>query len=136
MKDVRASVSNMPEVSTAWQESIAPAVDTIRTRFERLALKDRPILCRDPVPEEDIGRIRRHLNMFPGLDVTKLTKATTRKLKENQGWLDIHCRERQYSTQFRKCENTECCPAPRLPREKLMWLPDPILDETGEHYKP
>ena len=39
------------------------------------------------------------------------------------------------SFQIRKCADMNCCLPPSLPREKLTWLPDPMLDESGEHFK-
>lgn len=44
-----------------------------------------------------------------------------------------HCRERHYSFQIKRCSDPECCrPASR----EWEWLPDPILDHTGQHFKP
>ena len=36
--------------------------------------------------------------------------------------------------QIRKCNDTSCC----LPKqvENIHWLPDPVLDDTGDHYRP
>lgn len=33
----------------AWEESIQPVIDLIRTRFERLKLKDQPV-CKQGIP--------------------------------------------------------------------------------------
>ena len=44
-----------------------------------------------------------------------------------------HCRERHYSFQIRRCHDEGCCPTPE---REWAWLPDPILDITGQHYKP
>ena len=30
---------------------------------------------------------------------------------------------------------TSCCPEKRTDLGKIIWLPDPQLDERGEHYK-
>ncbi|KAL3865743.1 hypothetical protein ACJMK2_043103 [Sinanodonta woodiana] len=44
-----------------------------------------------------------------------------------------HCRERHYSFQIRRGHDEGCCPTPE---REWAWLPDPILDITGQHYKP
>lgn len=44
-----------------------------------------------------------------------------------------HCVEQHYSFQIRRCHDEECCPTPG---REWDWVPDPILDVTGQHYKP
>lgn len=44
-----------------------------------------------------------------------------------------HCQERHYVFQIRRCSDAECY---LPPSREWQWLPDPILDYTGKHYKP
>ena len=48
----------------------------------------------------------------------------------------IYCLLFDFSLQMRKCEDTACCSPSSLPRDQLHWLPLPVLDNTGEHYRP
>ena len=72
------------------------------------------------------------------MDMSKLQKVHTKKIDSYQTWLEKHCRLRHYFFQIRKCDDLDCCPPPppKLSKEELNWLPDPVLDETGEHYLP
>lgn len=36
------------------------------------------------------------------------------------------------SFQIRRCDNVDCC----QPGTKWSWLPDPVIDNTGNHYQP
>ena len=58
-----------------------------------------------------------------------------------QAFLETHCQERHYSFSVKKCGSTECdiCFETRLPAEissDLHFLPDPVPDDTGNHYLP
>lgn len=56
---------------------------------------------------------------------------TTKVVKYNK-WLEKHTRQRHYCFQIRKCEDCSCCSEPR--NKNLVWLPDPVLDDFGNHY--
>lgn len=43
-----------------------------------------------------------------------------------------HCQERHYVFQIRRCSDAECCPPSS---REWQWLPDPVIDNTGNHYK-
>ena len=76
---------------------------------------------------------KRHLRaQFPELTLDKLQKVHTAKVQSYRQWMAAHARERTYSFQLRKCEDVEWCmpPPPRLPRDKLIWLPDPELEDA------
>ena len=60
----------------------------IEGRFRRLKLKDQPIESTDPASNDDIDLMKRHLrDLFPGIDLTKLLKSTTRKNTPYQDWI-------------------------------------------------
>ena len=134
MSKIRKQAEKTPELKKVWADSVAPLKSIIESCFSHLKLKGQPINVDDPVSEEDINILMRHLlEMFPDLDVTKLQKAHTRKSVSYNMWKEKHCRERKYTFQIRKCNNPDCCSPATLSPEILRWLPDPLLTESGEH---
>ena len=90
----------------------------------------------DPVTDGEIDIFQRHLReLFPDLDLSKLQKTHTSKNPQYTEWIEKHCRSRQYSFQIRKCYDPACCLAPFIPRDQLLWLPDPVLQENEDHFK-
>lgn len=135
MADLRALAENKPEVKTSWRESIEPVQSKVRNRFLRLKLKEVPVQALDPATEAEIEDLKQPLkNMFPDLDLTKLQKVHTSKVKSYQEWCSLHCRARHYCFQIRKCTDQTCCSPTENLQSDLTWLPDPVLDRTGEHY--
>lgn len=133
MTQLREVAAKKPELRTKWQESIEPVQSTIRNRFLRLKLKDEPFQALDPMKDTDIDVIKRHLReLFPTLDTDKLQKVHTNKIQEYAEWMSRHCRQSHYIFQIKKCQNAECC----IPGESgdIPWLPDPMLDDTGDHF--
>ena len=47
----------------------------------------------------------------------------------------MHCKVSHYVVQIRKCKDPSCCSAPVLSEAEMMWLQDPVKDESGEHFK-
>ena len=136
MSAIRTAIAAKPELKEPWVSSVQPVQQLIVKRFERLKLKDVPFETIPPVTDDEIGVLQRHLReLFPGMDLQKLQKNNTKKIESYQLWLENHCRQRHYTFQVRKCENPACCPPASLPRERLDWLPDPVLDATSEHYQ-
>jgi hypothetical protein len=135
MDAIRNSVNIAPAIREAWTNSVEPVKQTLRCRFEKLALKDKPFATLAPQCEEEISYLKRHLTeMFPSLDMTKLVKASVSKCAEYQNWLQRHCKQCLYSFQIRKCDDEHCCKKPSV--DSLSdWLPDPMLQEDKEHYK-
>ncbi|XP_033753387.1 uncharacterized protein LOC117336839 [Pecten maximus] len=138
MADMRELLNTKkPELKQSWIDVVEPVQSIIRNRFLRLSLKDVPFAAMDPVPDTDIDLLKRHLReLFPDLDLQKLTKAHASKVESYTSWMASHSRSRHYTFQVRKCEDLSCCSAPTLPREQLNWLPDPVLDASGDHYRP
>lgn len=125
--------SKHQEIGEDWEASIEPVRRTMENRFRKLALKDQPFQIMCPMQENEIDYLSRHIDvMFPNMDKTKLVKSHTSKVKEYNEWVDVHCRLRHYSFQIRKCDDIECCSPSQANRN---WLPDPVLDVNGNHYK-
>ena len=132
-----AEIRTKQELKQEWLTLVEPVQSTIRNRFSRLKLKGEPIEVMDPVPEETIDILKRHLReLFPGLDLNKLQKSVTKKNVPYQEWVKKHCMLTHYSFQVKKCQDANCCLPPTLGWEELFWLPNPVLDEIGNHYLP
>ena len=85
--------------------------------------------CNKPVTDVELASIAHHLkDLFPTIDTLKLHKAYTSKVESYTRWESVHCIENHYLLMVRKCENFQCC--------TLFWLPNPLIDERWEHYKP
>ena len=137
MAAIRSAAETKASLKSGWSDAIEPVQSVIKNRFSRLKLKGEPFQVMDPVTDQDIDLIKRHLReLFPTLNLDKLQKVHTKSVESYQQWLERHCQARHYTFQIRKCENADCCLPPDLPKEVLSWLPDPVLDESGCHYKP
>ena len=137
MSDIRTAASKQPDLRVAWVDSVEPVQSLLRNRFTRLKLKDEPFDCLDPATELEIDNLKRHLReLFPDLDLNKLQKVHTAKSQAYNAWISSHCKLRHYTFQIRKCKDDSCCLPTRIPDEELSWLPDPVLDSSGDHYKP
>ena len=112
MKHVREKALKHPEINKEWKKSISGVQDLLRRRFERLALKEKPVATVNPVEEEKIVDLQRHLSAFNGLDTNKLIKEHTRTVASYQEWLAKHCQQRQYIFQIRKCNDRSCALQP------------------------
>ena len=127
MQDIRKRAEAKPELKETWKLSVKEPHDLIKSRFQRLALKDK----------EEIEIFQRHAReLFPTLDLSKLQKIHTNKCEPYNTWKESHCRERHYSFQIRKCQDVNCCLPPRIPHDKLTWLPDPELQhDDSSHFE-
>ncbi|CAC5407819.1 unnamed protein product [Mytilus coruscus] len=132
----RILAQEKPEIKESWKESVEPVHSVVRNRLIRLKLKDEPIQVVDPVLDDSIDVLKRHLReLFPQLDLQKLQKVHTKKVADYVSWIEKHCKMIHYVFQIRKCSDRNCCLEPSLSAEKLQWLPDPVLEEDGNHCK-
>lgn len=66
-----------PHLKEAYKTSIEAVQALIQNRFRRLKLKDKPIVSKDPIIEDEIDL--RHLReMFPEMNLEKLQKVNTK----------------------------------------------------------
>jgi hypothetical protein len=135
MSMIRDAAEREPEVKAGWTESVQPLQSTIMQRFIRLKLKNESVVVKDPVTDDEIDVVKRHLReLFPQLDTEKLQKVHTKKVEDYNAWVAKHCKLSHYIFQIRKCGDLTCCSPSTLPQEELSWLPDPILKDP-DHYK-
>ena len=136
LSQVRELVQKKPELRDAWTDCIEPIQSLVKNRFLRLTLKEEPFTVLDPATDLEIEIFQRHLrDLFPEMDISKLQKVHTRSVESYQKWLDVHCRQRQYTFQIRKCTNEACCIPPTVSEDSLQWLPDPVISEDKDHFK-
>ncbi|XP_070559193.1 uncharacterized protein [Ptychodera flava] len=136
MADIRERSKKQADLRDKWVEVVEPLQSLVRNRFTRLKLKEEAIQAMDPVADVEIDHLKQHLQAaFPDLATDKLQKAHTQKVKSYTSWMDKHSRQRQYCFQIRKCDDTMCCTPKKTVMDDLEWLPDPVLQENGEHYK-
>lgn len=136
MAAIREQAKKKVELEEKWKESIGPVQSLVRDRFLRLNLKEEPVTCLEPASEQCINSLFEKVKlMFPGLERTKLQKVFTQKIRTYCEWKKKHCVESQYTFQIRKCKDVACCSPANLSEEELTFLPNPMLDVTGEHYK-
>ena len=66
-------------------------------------------------------------------------KVDLEKKKAYQKFVQDHCKVRYYMFSTKKCSNPSCiCKPPKLPSEIFQTthhLPDPIPDQSGDHFK-
>lgn len=137
MADLRTRAVKKPDLKKKWEELMEPVQATVRNRFSRLSLKEEPFSVADPVTDDDIDILQRHLRAhFPEMNLAQLQKIHTKKVQSYISWLEKHCRERQYTFQIRRCEDNNCCLPSSLPKQDLQWLPDPVVDQNDpDHFK-
>ena len=66
----------------------------------------------------------------------KYQKQDMKSCKDFQAFLANHCRLQHHTFQIRKSNDPACCLLYRNPGQKIDWLPDPLLLENKEHFKP
>lgn len=125
-----------PKLRDCWLESMKSVKTELERRFERLSIKDEPINCVSSVSNAEIQTFQQNLtDLFPNLDITKLQKKHTCKVSEYNSWKKKHCIELKYLFMIRKCDDATCCPLKKLTDDQLSWLPSPLMDVGGKHYK-
>jgi hypothetical protein len=142
MQAIREAAAANQAMSGEWAVSSKNLQDLVASRFRRLSLKDEPIATMDPVSSANIVEIQECLaGLFPGIEFDKLTKNYLYRNAAYRQWIDRHCRERTYTFQIKRCDDTQCCSSPTLSVDNCKWLPDPELAAKPEdnaeplHYK-
>ena len=133
--EVRQMADKHPNLKNEWGKSMESVQATVGDRFSRLKLKEEPIEVIDPVADQEIDILQRHLRaLFPTLDLRKLQKQHTNKNEDYQKWKLAHCHETHYTFQIKRCADSTCCLPSELEQTDLEWLPQPVLDHTGNHF--
>ncbi|XP_073720261.1 uncharacterized protein [Misgurnus anguillicaudatus] len=135
MAEIRKAGEKNPELGKAWSTLVGPVLDTVAGRYSRLKLKGEPITIIDAVTDAEEDSVMQVIStLFPAINPATVTKQQADKDPTFTEWVQKHCRHRQYLFQLHKCDDTACCSVPVLPPEKMIWLPDPMPDSSGDHY--
>ncbi|CAH1269408.1 Hypp4174 [Branchiostoma lanceolatum] len=142
MKDARALAEKNPGMKQAIVESTEHVRGMLNALLQCLSLKSEPFSTVEPATDLEVEEM---WNLILMVDNT-VTKADTTKLKlqsrkELLAFMQHCCVSRHYLFTVKKCGTDGCqhCKRPRLPAEvfsQLKEFPDPMLDNTGEHYRP
>lgn len=139
MAAIRTVASRCHGIQEAWLECIQPVKDVIMSRFSRLVYGGDQVRVLDTVSSASMSQVVKDL--WPDIDLQKLTAKDMANKEGFQQFLKTHCRARQYSFQIRKCGEIPCqagvCKKPRSDLQNLYWLPDPQPDPTNPgHFLP
>lgn len=141
VKQIREACESCPELKDAVIDSMQPVKALLESLFVRLKLKQQPFDVFHAASSAEIESLWSHILRIDG----QLSRedSSAKILPHRPGlkkFLEHCCQERLYSFSIKKCGSTACsiCAPPRLPAEvfeTLHYLPDPVPDVTGEHYK-
>ena len=141
VKKIREACEGCPELKDAIVDSMQPVKALLESLFIRLKLKQQPF---EVFHAASTAEIESSWSRILHIDGQLSQEDTSAKiLPQRPGlkrFLEHCCQERLYSFSIKKCGSTACsiCAPPRLPGEvfeTLHYLPDPVPDMTGEHYK-
>lgn len=136
MSNIREKCSSNATLREGWTQSVKPLQSLVSSCFRRLKLKSEPIQVVDPCSLHENDLVKRHLReLFPELNLQKLQESRTQKVEAYKAWIENHCKTSHYVFQIRKCHDRACCLEPVVSDDDMKWLPDPVLGESGEHYK-
>ncbi|XP_036973354.1 uncharacterized protein LOC119030097 [Acanthopagrus latus] len=124
-----------PQLPAAWSTSVAPVLNTVAGHYSWLKLKGEPMTIIDAVTDaEDDSVMEVITTLFPSINPATVTKQQADKDPAFTEWVQKHCWQCRYLFQIRTCDDTECCSVPSLLSERMIWLPDPMPDASGDHY--
>ncbi|XP_013398525.1 uncharacterized protein LOC106165000 [Lingula anatina] len=142
MKDARAIAEKNPGLKQAIVESTEPVRDMLNMLLQRLSLKNEPFSTVQPATDLEVEEMwNLILIVDKTITMTDTTKVKLQTKTDLLAFMGHCCVSRHYFFTVKKCgvEGCTLCKKPRLPAEVFSQLnnfPDPVLDSTGEHYKP
>lgn len=141
VKQIREACKVQPQLHSALIDAMQPLKSLLESLFVRLKLKEHPFEVFHAASSAELESFWNHILQID----TNMTRKDSSKavLKDRPGlsnFLRHCCQERTYSFSIKKCGAGTCtiCTPPRLPPDvfsSLHYLPDPVPDSTGEHYK-
>ena len=142
MKEIRIRVDQYPDLKEAFSDSLSQPISLLNNIIKRLKLKDNVFDTYQAASETDITELMEHLDKIDAaLTRIPLDTKTAKDSEALKKFMMEHCQKRHYSFCIKKCADPNCLFhfGPRLPRdtfESLKMLPDPLLMDSGDHYKP
>ncbi|XP_070556692.1 uncharacterized protein [Ptychodera flava] len=141
MKDVREMAKKNPQLKEDIKDSIQQPVSLISSIVQNLQLKEEKFSVFTSASDEEIDQLLDQLHQIDDSLSIKMTKKQVLQSENMKEFYDKHVMERHYVFSVMKCSDSDCKfhKAPRLPNDVftgLHHLPDPVLDDSGMHYKP
>ncbi|KAL3875452.1 hypothetical protein ACJMK2_033399 [Sinanodonta woodiana] len=134
MNEIRKKAGKNNQIKTEWLQSVQPMIKTLTSRTERVQLKEKSFKVFKAAEDADVEMAEAEVTLIdPAIKVGKYQQQQLSHATQLKKFIADHCRERHYSFQIRRCHDEGCCPTPE---REWAWLPDPILDINGQHYKP
>ncbi|CAC5423857.1 unnamed protein product [Mytilus coruscus] len=138
MSEIRTKATKCPGLKEAWIESVKAVTEILENRTSRLTLKEKPFTVEKAATAEDVEDFESQIQqVFDAAKQKEKYQQQHLKSKEDyQKFLNIHCKEKHYMFQVKKCDVENCC-SPRVSETVFPWLPDPMMKgDDKDHYKP
>lgn len=137
-------IQDMPDFSEALRDSMSVPMTTVGERFQRMKIKGKPTKLGVPASDLHMTKQFKHaLEIDPSLSEGHLTKKDLDKATSLKDFMKTHCRELVYMFQVKKCCKPTCTHCSKHPIQlesdqfsQLSYVPLPLLDSCGTHYKP
>ena len=144
VKAVCEITKHHPEMQLKIDESLKLVIDLLNNWFEPMKLKQHQFRSADVATEAEMESVFGEVNTIDAsLQQGCLQKKELMKAKDFQNFMDAHSHRSTYVCQLRKCSLDTCayCSSHpvHMPLEEfnsLCYLPLPILDASGQHFKP
>lgn len=137
MDDIRKLCDGKVELGKEWMESVRPIIEKLEQRTARVQLKEKNFIVGKPASNENVTNDEAvSISIDKAIVRGKYQQKDMKNCKDFENFLKNHCRLRHYTFQVRKCEDPTCCLPYRNPTGKMNWLPDPVLAQDKEHFKP
>ena len=142
LAQIRAAAEKDPGLKTAILDAMQQPKSLLSTLFSRLKLKGTDFGLFPSAEDTEMDGLFTSLSAVdPAIQRDDHNQSILRHRPQLRKFMDHCCQSRWYSFSIKRCGQSACsiCKAPRLPAEvfaTLYHLPDPVPDETGEHYRP
>ena len=126
-----------------FSKSMESVKSLVNNRFDLMAFNEKSIVTnKKNATEDEIQELKNSIKVIDSLiDLNKLTKATIKDYSNPNTFMQNHCKSTHYGFQISKCKNEACnlcsiptCLSPDI-FDSLSFLPDPLLDETKDHFQ-
>ncbi|XP_019632046.1 PREDICTED: uncharacterized protein LOC109475723 [Branchiostoma belcheri] len=145
LSSVRQSAKRHPDLKEGFKAAMQPVVRLVSEGFRKMRLKKEKVRTFPAALDEEIEDIMSILSLIdeeitPSDAITMTSKDFARRQRLTS-FLEKHSKQTHYTFQLKKCTSANCnvcvLSPTRLPPEvfdTLSFLPDPMLDPSGEHY--
>lgn len=145
LNSVRRTAERHPDLKEGFKAAMQPVIRLVSERFRKMRLKEEKVRTFPAALDEEIEEIMSILSIIDEeitpRDAVTMTSKDWAKRQQITSFLEKHSKQTHYTFQLKKCTSDSCnvcvLSPVRLPAEvfsTLSFLPDPMLDPSGEHY--